>query len=497
LQLTNSTSGEVITKIPKEDISSRNGNNNAIHTIFSSEYRIRKKGKDNNGDIILNSILQRRNKKKPRLDHDKYLIGRSYQLFKSAVRSEKTLSIYKNELWHFCDFVKMNTEEIVSKYGSGNCCNGDVNVNECRRANDNNEPPLKLQQKIEDYVLRIHTRIKNNELKTATTQAMVSPIKLFCEMNDIILNWKKISRLLPRVEKNAKDEAYTREQIKNMLEYSDLRTKIPILFMASSGMRLGGFIGLTDGCITPLYDEKGNNKLLTAHVVVYKGTPDQYDTFISPEAWTIYEQYRKLRIKFGEEITENSPILLRRFNISIDGKTATIDNTKQVGLSTVAAIISIAAYKAGIRQAAQNYNNNRYNIKVAHGFRKYFSTVVANVRTEDQRPAIDFIKKEWLLGHALTSIHSLEENYNRSDRVKILLEEYLKAVPDLTISNSERLLVENRKLQSDISTMRTVEVQLATKDKQIEALIRKQEQFEEVIQSLIDSGHLTPNINRQ
>src|SRR5206468_1993378 len=108
------------------------------------------------------------------------------------------------------------------------------------------------------------TRIKNNELKTATSQIMVPPIKLLCEMNDIILNWKKISRLLPRVEKNAKDEAYSREQIKKMLEYSDLRTKIPILFMASSGMRLGGFIGLTDGCITPLYDEKSNNKLLAA-----------------------------------------------------------------------------------------------------------------------------------------------------------------------------------------------------------------------------------------
>jgi hypothetical protein len=76
LQSTNSTSSEVIAKITKEDTSSRDDNNNPIHTIFSSEYRIRKKGKENHGDIILNSILQRRNKKKPRLDHDKYLIGR-------------------------------------------------------------------------------------------------------------------------------------------------------------------------------------------------------------------------------------------------------------------------------------------------------------------------------------------------------------------------------------------------------------------------------------
>jgi hypothetical protein len=33
-------------------------------------------------------------------------------------------------------------------------------------------------------------------------------------------------------------------------------------------------------------------------------------------------------------------------------------------------------------------------------------------------------------------------------------------------------------------------VQLAEKDKQIEEMLRKQEQFEQLIQSLIDSGQL-------
>ena len=50
------------------------------------------------------------------------------------------------------------------------------------------------------------------------------------------------------------DGAYTREQIRKMLEFADLRTKIPILFMASSGMRLGGFQGLTEGCVKPIHD---------------------------------------------------------------------------------------------------------------------------------------------------------------------------------------------------------------------------------------------------
>jgi hypothetical protein len=43
--------------------------------------------------------------------------------------------------------------------------------------------------------------------------------------------------------------------------------------------------------------------------------------------------------------------------------------------------------------------------------------------------------------------------------------------------------------------MKSVEVQLASKDKEIESLIKKQEQFEQLIQSLIDTGQLKPIIN--
>jgi hypothetical protein len=75
-----------------------------------------------------------------------------------------------------------------------------------------------------------------------------------------------------------------------------------------------------------------------------------------------------------------------------------------------------------------------------------------------------------------------------------LLEEYLKAVKELTISDEERLKVEVKKLQTDISNMKTVEVQLAAKDKEIQALEKKQEKFEQFIQSIIDSGQLKPTV---
>jgi integrase len=426
-----------------------------VHTITS------------NGKNISKTFT--RNEKKVLLNYDKYLQGRSYQLFKGALHSDKTLQLYKQQLWHFCNFIEMTTEEIIAKY-----------------TGDKIKEMIHLQRIVEDYVLFLQAKISEGEITAGTAHSMIPPIKLFCEMNDIILNWRKINKLLPHVNGNATDEAYTREQIKKMLEYSDLRAKIPILFMASSGMRLGGFVGLMDGDIRPIYDEVTGKKLVAAHVVVYKGTDDEYDTFISPEAFSTYQEYRNLRIKFGEVITKKSPILLRRFDISPDGKTATLDNTRPVALSTVAGIIRTVAYKASIREVSENYKD-RYNIKIAHGFRKFFNTTLSSIRTKDGRLAIDFIRKEMMMGHALMNIHALEQNYNRADRPKMLLEDYLKAVSELTISDEERMKIEVKKLQTDISNMKSVEIELSEKDKEIQSMKQKYDEMNVTLQNILSA----------
>ena len=71
-----------------------------VHSIWSNDKSISKK-------FI-------RNEKRIPLNYDKYLIGRSYQLFKCALHSDKTLQLYKQQLWHFCNFIEMTTEEVVS-----------------------------------------------------------------------------------------------------------------------------------------------------------------------------------------------------------------------------------------------------------------------------------------------------------------------------------------------------------------------------------------------
>jgi hypothetical protein len=58
-------------------------------------------------------------------------------------------------------------------------------------------------------------------------------IKLFCEMSDIPIPWKKITRGLPRGKKYADDRIPTLEEIRKLVEYPDRRIKAIVYTMAS------------------------------------------------------------------------------------------------------------------------------------------------------------------------------------------------------------------------------------------------------------------------
>ncbi|MGI0020691.1 MAG: hypothetical protein ACREAY_09510, partial [Nitrososphaera sp.] len=64
---------------------------------------------------INNSIYG--SKKRLKADYSRYLVGRSYQLFKRGIKTKMTLVFYDRMLYLFCSHVGMTTEEIVEKYG--------------------------------------------------------------------------------------------------------------------------------------------------------------------------------------------------------------------------------------------------------------------------------------------------------------------------------------------------------------------------------------------
>jgi integrase len=392
--------------------------------------------------------------------YDKYLVGRSYQLFKRGIKTKMTLVFYDRMLYKFCAHLDMTTDEIVEKYGPY------IKVKGKNQANI--EGQMELQKRLEDYVLSLQEKVEAGEIEATTCVSHMPPLRLFFEMNDVLLNFKKINRLLPSSDLSAADEAYTREQIKKMLEHCDLRTKIIVLFLASSGMRLGGLTGLKDGDLRPMYDKDDPSKVVAAHVIVYAGTDDAYDTFVSVEAWQAYVEYRSVRTKYGEVITKDSPVITARFNYR---KTIVCDKVKAMDRGTICNVIGKARRKAGVLEVSKEYNNRRYTVKGLHGFRKFFSSTVSSIKTADGLAAIRHTSKEKLLGHTLVGDYSLENHYDRrKDIIDELLQEYLRAAPELTISDKARLAHQVTKLEKDVSEYKTIEVEVAQKDKEIRQL---------------------------
>jgi hypothetical protein len=71
-------------------------------------------------------------------------------------------------------------------------------------------------------------------------------------MNDIFLNWKKISRILPKVRRYALDRIPTTEEIRAILDASDTRSKALTLVLLSSGIREGAIEILHIGDYVPI-----------------------------------------------------------------------------------------------------------------------------------------------------------------------------------------------------------------------------------------------------
>jgi hypothetical protein len=98
------------------------------------------------------------------------------------------------------------------------------------------------------------------------------------------------------------------------------------------------------------------------------------------------------------------------------------------------------------------------------------------------------INIENLMGHST----GISDSYYRPTE-NDLLQDYLKCVDALTINDEKSLQKKVEELANKSEDNQYLaNAKMYEKDKQIEILVRKQEKFEVLIQSLIDSGQLKP-----
>jgi hypothetical protein len=331
------------------------------------------------------------------------LTGKSVDNFLKGFHSDSTKESYCKKLAQFLEFSDTDPDSLLKKTQSD---------------------PKFFQNLIIDYVEK-----RRKEVSGSTLHQTKDALKHFFDMNDVEdINWHKITKIIPHAKKTGNDRAPSVEEIRTILEMADLRTKCIVLICCSSGIRVGAFDGLVWGNIVPIIQE---GKVVAAKMTVYAGHQEQYHSFLTPECYHTLLQYRKLRESVGEKITLKSPVIRDTWDNNRYRKQRNQDPGIAIPLGSKSIANQMGEFLKKIKVRESKIGTN-YEFKQIHGFRKYFKT--------NAERALKTIDVEKLMGHA-------ENYYKPSERY--LLEEYLKAVPYLTISEASDL---KNKLEQQIET---------------------------------------------
>lgn len=160
--------------------------------------------------------------------------------------------------------------------------------------------------KILEFLQYQKARVEQGQISPATLRNFVKSIKLFTEMTDIDIPWKKITRGLPKSKRYANDRVPTLTEIQTLVEYPDRRIKGIVYTMASSGIRLSAWEYLQWGHIKPIIR---NGSVVAAKIIVYHGDTEEYFTFMTREAYEELELWMIFRKEAGEEISEKSWVM--------------------------------------------------------------------------------------------------------------------------------------------------------------------------------------------
>jgi integrase len=186
-----------------------------------------------------------------------------YSLFIFAINSPLTKKKYVPRLNRFFQFI--NLQGTIQER-----CKTFV-----KKSKD--EPPWVVSCVIK-FLQMNKERLERKEITAATAFNYVKTIKLFCEINHILIPWKRITRGLPKARRYADDRAPTLEEIRRIIEYPDRRIKPIVSTMVSSGIRLGAWNYLKWKHITPI---RRDREIVAAKLVVYANEPKEYLTFMA------------------------------------------------------------------------------------------------------------------------------------------------------------------------------------------------------------------------
>lgn len=379
-----------------------------------------------------------------------------YQLFLDSIKNKETARRYKNLLYTFLKLIPNQIYQDVLGESP-----------EDREKETLAKFFVEIARKDADvasniiaaYIKEDKKRIASGEISAQTLPNHIKPIKVLLDSNRVAVHWKSLTKLYPRIKRGSNDRGYTREEMQRMLEVSkDITDKVIILMFSSGGFRLESWDYFTWKDV--VFFKKDNGEYKGAALLVYRDDPEQYWTFITPETCNALEIYReKWKSDIGRYPKPDEP-LIRAVKFPV------IRRLNQKG---VRKRIEKVVRAIGLRPPLLP-GKKRHEVKLGHGFRKSFNT---NMR----RAKVDYLDKEDMMGHKV-GLEKHYERYNEEDFERF--SEYQKAIPFLTISDTERVKFENQQLKEEKTYL----------ERKIPVLV--EEAVERVKQQMMNQGWQTP-----
>jgi integrase len=296
---------------------------------------------------------------------------------------------------------------------------------------------------LEYEIISIITHMQNEQhLSYASINLFLAAVQHFLEINDIVINKRKMNRFKGSNIAKYEYRSYTHEEIGKLLSGCDERMKAAVLLMASTGMRIGAL---------PELKLKHLKKWTVPHlshyhiyqITVYANSPkDKYYTFCTPEAAKSVDEYLAIRKRYGFDV-DNPEIHLFIQDFDKTESATTIQNhtKKSMRLTNPESLSKILVHyleKTGLRkrlkvdsslysstsEMSSFISTHRNELHPCHSLRIF---CVTNL----QRAKIDKTIREMLVGHSI----GIDKSYYKPQEEEIL-EEYLKAVDNLLLTTN-------------------------------------------------------------
>jgi integrase len=314
---------------------------------------------------------------------------RPYQNFIQSLKSDYTKRDYKKALFRYLAHYNTTLERMLS-----------LQIDE-------------VEERLIDYILFL----KKDDLSTSFINLNFCALKHFYFMNNVRINKEKIGKFLGESKKKNVDRSYTHAEIKSILDIADLRFKVVISVLASTGIGPLPFLRLSH------LVKKGDVYRFT----IYQNTKDEYFCFCSTEAAGYIDSYLEYRTRSGEKLSKEDSFLIRE-QFDVNDIEQIRKQGRSITINSMSNILYSLAIKSGVRQTNHNSTGReRQAVPLAHGFRKFFTTQLINSKVN---PEI----REMLLGHSI----GLAGAYYKPTEDE-MLEEYMKAVDNLTINPENKL----------------------------------------------------------